>query len=255
MIWTIRTTRATLLAAALAAALLSYPLTSPAAQVPFSASAAEVAAQAENSMTREAAARLNKKQFRDVKVSVDQGTATLTGAVDLFQYKMDAAKRVRGTHGVTAVRNLIEVAGPQVADQKLEDNLREKLTYDRVGFGNVFDAITVRVEDGVATLGGHAHNYFARDSALQLADNFPGVKDVVDQIEVDPASVMDDRIRRSEFRAIYGTPQLNRYAIDPAKPIRISVQNGHVELYGMVDSQGEKNALLSAPAASPASSM
>jgi osmotically-inducible protein OsmY len=34
---------------------------------------------------------------------------------------------------------------------------------------------------------------------------------------------------------------LNKYAIDPAKPIRISVQNGHVELYGIVDNQTDKN--------------
>jgi osmotically-inducible protein OsmY len=41
-------------------------------------------------------------------------------------------------------------------------------------------------------------------------------------------------------RAVYGYPSLNKYAIDPVKPIRISVQNGHVELYGMVDSEGDK---------------
>jgi osmotically-inducible protein OsmY len=29
--------------------------------------------------------------------------------------------------------------------------------------------------------------------------------------------------------------------MDPAKTIRISVQNGHVELYGVVDSDGDKN--------------
>jgi osmotically-inducible protein OsmY len=43
------------------------------------------------------------------------------------------------------------------------------------------------------------------------------------------------------YRAIYGYPPLNRYAIDPAKPIRISVQNGHVELYGLVDRQADKD--------------
>jgi hyperosmotically inducible protein len=29
--------------------------------------------------------------------------------------------------------------------------------------------------------------------------------------------------------------------MDPAKPIRISVQNGNVELYGTVDSEADKN--------------
>jgi osmotically-inducible protein OsmY len=42
-------------------------------------------------------------------------------------------------------------------------------------------------------------------------------------------------------RAVYGYPSLSKYAIDPVKPIRISVQNGHVELYGLVDSQADKD--------------
>jgi hypothetical protein len=52
---------------------------------------------------------------------------------------------------------------------------------------------------------------------------------------------MDDQTRLAVARAIYGYPTLNKYAIDPAKPIRISVQNGHVELYGVVDSKSDKD--------------
>jgi osmotically-inducible protein OsmY len=53
---------------------------------------------------------------------------------------------------------------------------------------------------------------------------------------------MDDRTRIAVYRAVYGFPSLNRYAIDPAQPIRISVQNGNVTLFGTVDSQSDKNA-------------
>jgi hypothetical protein len=52
---------------------------------------------------------------------------------------------------------------------------------------------------------------------------------------------MDDRIRLAEARAIYGFPTLNKYAIDPAKPIRITVVNGNVTLTGVVDSQADKD--------------
>jgi hypothetical protein len=52
---------------------------------------------------------------------------------------------------------------------------------------------------------------------------------------------MDDRIRLAEVQAIYGFPQLNKYAIDPAKPIRIMVVNGNVTLSGVVDSQADKD--------------
>ena len=40
-------------------------------------------------------ARLSKSQFKDVKVSVDGGIATLTGTVSLYEYKRDAENRAR----------------------------------------------------------------------------------------------------------------------------------------------------------------
>src|SRR6185437_6705478 len=80
-----------------------------------------------------------------------------------------------------------------------------------------------------------------RDSAVSLVANYPGVKDVVDNINVAPVSPMDDRIRLAEARAIYGAAQLNKYALDPAKPIRITVINGNVTLSGVVDSQSDKD--------------
>ena len=174
-------------------------------------------------------------------VTVDNGVATLTGTVEFYEYKADAEKRVLHAKGVTAVRNQIEVAGPSIPDQQLRAKLAEKLEYDRVGFGNVFDAIGVSVDNGVVTLSGHAHNYPNRDSALALVATTPGVKDMVDEIEVDPVSPMDDQSRLAVARAIYSFPTLNKYAVDPGMPIRISVQGGHVELYGMVNTQADKD--------------
>ena len=36
-----------------------------------------------------------KKQFNNVRSTVEDGIVTLTGTVDLYQQKLDAAKRVR----------------------------------------------------------------------------------------------------------------------------------------------------------------
>jgi hyperosmotically inducible periplasmic protein len=240
MTWTMSITRTTFLAATLAGVILSLPQVSMAAGQ-TQASGVTPSAQAVNMAESNAAARLDKKQFRDVKLSVDQGTATLTGTVDLYEFKADADKRIRKAKGVTAVRDLIQVAGPDIPDQVLRGKLVDKLAYDRVFYGNVFNAISVSVQNGDVTLGGHAVSNVARDSALALASYYPGVKNVADEIQVDPVSIFDNRIRLQVFRAVYGYPLLNRYAIDPAKPIRISVQNGHVELYGMVDTQMEKD--------------
>ena len=52
---------------------------------------------------------------------------------------------------------------------------------------------------------------------------------------------MDDRLRLELYRAIYGYPALEKYALGVQKPIRIIVKNGHVALEGVVDSEADKN--------------
>jgi osmotically-inducible protein OsmY len=232
-----RSNRTAMLTATLAAALLSLPQISMAAA---SGAGARAFVADDSGATSEVQSKLNKSQFKNVKADVQNGVATLSGTVDLYEYKVDADKRVHKVKGVTAVRNDIEVAGPPVSDQELQAKLGEKLAYDRVGYGNVFNAISLNVQNGVVTLGGHARTDVDKDSALALVSTYPGVKEVNSDIQVDPVSIMDDQTRMTVARAVYGYPSLNKYAIDPAKTIRISVQNGHVELYGVVDSQSDK---------------
>jgi len=188
---------------------------------------------------------LNKKEFSGVQTSISNGVVDLTGTVKLFAYKEEVDKRVHRIKDVAAVRNDIEVdaGGEQpISDQQLQEKLAKKITYDRVGYGTTaFNAITVNVQNGVATLGGTAYGPVDKDWAISDASYMPGVKDVIDDISVDPVSPMDDQIRRAVYRAVYGFPSLNKYAIDPAQPIRISVQNGHVTLYGVVLSKGDKD--------------
>ena len=176
-------------------------------------------------------------------MSVNDGVATLTGTVDVFDLKQEADKRVHSVKGVRSVRNEIQVAGPNVSDAVLQQKLIRAISYDRVGYGTTaFNAIGIHVENGNVTLTGHAYGPVDADSAVAVAANTPGVKDVTNNIEVDPLSPMDDRIRLAVFRSVYSFHSLNKYAIDPAKPIRISVQNGNVTLYGVVDSKADSDA-------------
>jgi hyperosmotically inducible periplasmic protein len=185
---------------------------------------------------------LENKRFKDVKASVKNGVVTLTGTVDVYSAKQDADNRAHHRKNVKGVENEIEVAGPTIDDTTLRNKLAEKLAYDRVGYGTTaFNAFTIGVQNSVVTLGGTAYGPSDKDSAVSMVENYPGVKDVVDNIEVAPVSPMDDRIRLAEARAIYGFPQLNKYAIDPAKPIRITVVNGNVTLSGVVDTQADKD--------------
>lgn len=185
---------------------------------------------------------LDNKRFKDVKTAVQNGVVMLTGTVDLYSAKVDADNRAHHRKNVKGVENQIQVAGPTVEDTTLRDKLAERLAYDRVGYGTTaFNSFTIGVQNGVVTLGGIAYGPSDKDSAISLVSNYPGVKDVIDNIEVAPVSPVDERIRQAEARAIYGFPQLNKYAIDPAKPIRITVVNGNVTLSGVVDSEADKD--------------
>jgi hyperosmotically inducible protein len=67
------------------------------------------------------------------------------------------------------------------------------------------------------------------------------VERVDNQILVLPLSPNDDRIRRAEYRAIYGRAPLERYSLQAAPPIHIIVANGHVTLVGVVAAQADKD--------------
>jgi len=180
-----------------------------------------------------------KKEFRNLRAATEDGIVTLTGTVDLYQQKLDAAKKVRKTEKVQGVRNLIVVSS-NVLDAQLAAQLDRKLYFDRIGYDNRFNFVTVTVKDGVATVSGETRTDVGRDSALALVNNTPGVKDVVNNIKVSPVSIFDDDIRVRATRAIYNDPVLGRYATDPAAPIRIVVSNGKLSLYGTVENAMDK---------------
>jgi hyperosmotically inducible periplasmic protein len=187
------------------------------------------------------AAQLEKKsEFKDVRASTQDGIVTLQGTVDSYRHKLDAENKARKQDHVAGVRDLVTVAGPEVPDAVLRDKLAKKLAYDRVGFGNVFNVLTVGVSNGVATIGGEVRNPVDRESAIGEVVNTPGVKGVVENIKVAPASFYDDELRIRLARAIYRDPSLSRYGWDPQAPIRIVVDNGHVGLYGVVDNDFDR---------------
>jgi hyperosmotically inducible protein len=181
------------------------------------------------------------KQLQNVSSSVEDGVVTLTGTVNLYQDKLDAARKIKKMANVSGVRNDIAVAGETVADSQLQQKLEKKLAYDRVGyFDNTFNYLALGVKDGVVTVNGDAMNDVAMDSALAIVARTPGVKELVNDATVLPVSMYDDSIRVRTARAIYRDSVLGRYASDPVHPIRIVVDNGHVTLYGNVENSMDK---------------
>lgn len=213
--------------------------------LPFARAEATVG-RSDSATERMARKQLSKKeQFRNVKVQVADGVAQLNGSVNLLVHKLEAEKQVKKVEHVQAVSNQIDVV-PQtpVTDAALAEKLANKLRYDRVGYGIMFNTLAVDVRDGVATVGGKVRDYADRNSALAIVETTAGVKGLFDEIEVAPPSGFDDELRLRLASAIYGHSALTRYALDPQAPIRIVVDRGRVELHGVVDNQLDKQIVL-----------
>ncbi|HSS97632.1 MAG TPA: BON domain-containing protein, partial [Terriglobales bacterium] len=135
-----------------------------------------------------------KAVLHNLQASTEDGIVTLTGDVNTYQQKLDIAKKIRKMNKVQGVRNLISVS-TNVSDSELQAKLNHKLSYDRIGYDNRFNFVTVSVKDGVATMIGEVRQPISKDSAFFIVSSVPGVKEVVDNVKVAPVSNFDDRIR------------------------------------------------------------
>jgi len=126
------------------------------------------------------------------------------------------------------------------AAQRIEKEVRHELVM--LPFVTVFDNLAFRVEGDKVTLLGQVTNPVVKSDAGKAVKGIEGVEQVDNQIEVLPVSPNDDGLRRRLFRAIYGYPPLEKYALGVIKPIRIIVKGGHATLEGVVDSQADKDA-------------
>lgn len=193
----------------------------------------------------------SNQDLKDVHASVEDRVVTLTGTVPNYRAALKAIHDAQNAGNVNGYVSHIKVAGPTVPDSQLTREISDRLTYDRMGMGQTFNALSVKVDHGVVTVGGQVRDYADRDSAIDIVADTHGVKGVIDNINVAPLSPMDDQIRLEAAQRIYGNPSLAKYASDPAHPIRILVENGHVTLAGVVTSQVDKqlagNAVKSLP--------
>ena len=121
----------------------------------------------------------------------------------------------------------------------LEREVRHQLVL--LPYYSIFDDLSFRVDGTTVTLMGQVVRPTLKSDAENVVKRIEGVDKVINKIEVLPLSGFDDRIRRAEYRAIYGDPSLERYALQAVGPIHIIVNNGHVTLKGVVANAMDKN--------------
>jgi hyperosmotically inducible periplasmic protein len=121
--------------------------------------------------------------------------------------------------------------------QVARDVSKEVLRYTRF---TVFDDVGIAADQGVVTLTGRVTMPFKADDIGRLAGRVSGVTQVRNEIKVLPTSPFDDELRYRIARALYGNPTFWQYAAMTNPPIHIVVENGHVTLTGVVNSNVER---------------
>ncbi len=104
----------------------------------------------------------------------------------------------------------------------------------------IFDNIEVRVDGSNVELIGQVSQPYKKSDLQRIVAHTPGVSSVTNDLEVLPLSNFDNRIRGQVARAIYRDPVLSRYSLQSVAPIHIIVNNGHVTLEGVVNTDMEK---------------
>ena len=124
-------------------------------------------------------------------------------------------------------------------DDRIVREVRHELVM--LPYYGVFDNLAYRVDGRTVTLMGQVTRPTLKSDAGNVVKKIEGVEKVDNQIQVLPLSPMDDRLRLAEYRAIYGHPGLDRYALQAVPPIHIIVDNGKVTLEGVIATQGDKD--------------
>jgi hyperosmotically inducible protein len=104
----------------------------------------------------------------------------------------------------------------------------------------IFDDVSVSVENGLVTLVGKMTMGYKRDELQKRVAAIAGVQQVVNQIEVLPASSFDDTLRQQVARAIYGNANFWTYAAMRNPAIHIIVEASRVTLTGVVRTETDR---------------
>lgn len=106
----------------------------------------------------------------------------------------------------------------------------------------VFDFISFQVEGDTVTLYGKVLTPYLKNTSEKYVRKVAGVNNVINNIEILPASRYDDSIRYRIVRSFANDGgSLYRYLIGRNPSVRIIVDGGKVSLEGIVNSKGDAN--------------
>lgn len=146
-------------------------------------------------------------------------------------------KTIKTKLSVTLVLLLLTaLPGVASASANEQDRTTNKVRKELVTlpYYGVFDNLEYKIDGNTVTLYGQVRSPSTRKDAERRVNKIEGIDRVVNNIEVLPLSGFDNSIRAREYRAIFRSGGLYRYAMGANPSIHIVVRNGHVTLEGVV---------------------
>jgi osmotically-inducible protein OsmY len=171
-----------------------------------------------------------------IRVSVNQGIATLTGRVATLNQAERAVERTKSVEAVRGVISEIKIASPKASDAQRAAEIARRFA-SAPGLGA--SAITVAVRDQYAILDGQVGTWDEQELAREIATEVPGIAVIENRlIATGKGSRSDRAIRWQIERDIADNP------LHDGLKITVGVTGGQVRLAGEVGTAGEKALLI-----------
>jgi osmotically-inducible protein OsmY len=181
---------------------------------------------------------LAAEDLRAVTVAVKRAVVTLTGNVPSVWARTRAVHIAEAAKDVKSVLDQLTVAAA-ASDTNLALDVTQQVS--RAVFYTVFDSVNVAVKDGVVSLSGLVVDERTMNEMVDATERLAGVKQVVNGIEILPASGVDQELRLQVAARIYTHPTFARYGLRKNPPIHMVVKSSRVRLVGVVDSEVAKS--------------
>lgn len=160
----------------------------------------------------------------EIRVSVNNGDVTLSGAVPTFAEKFAAERATRRVAGVKAIAEKIQVT-PFGKDKRSDQEIAEAAVGAIRSHVWVPTDVQITVQNSLVTLRGEVNRQFQRSAAMEAVRYLAGVTGVSNLISIKPTANPTD-VKNAIERAF------NRNAEIEAKHIKICIDGGKVTLSG-----------------------
>jgi osmotically-inducible protein OsmY len=183
--------------------------------------------------------RLDKKlgQGANIEVTVEQGRAVLTG-VTTTVYDKNRAERAARKEAEDVDNQIRVFPDGEYHDAEIVKGVRKAVL--GYAYYSIFDGVAFAVEDGAVWLTGSVYQPWRKEAIEKRISRVEGIRELHSDIEVQPVSFFDERIRRELAYRIYSDARFVQYAHRANPPIKILVDKGKVTLAGSVASPVEQ---------------